>query len=195
MNDNELATMVRDSVTGVHAATPVNQIVSRGRAVRARRRIPGVAAVMAGAAGVVLAVTMLATPSHPASQPTAHLAAWTVAKQSNGDIHVNIHQLRDPAGLQATLRADGLPVNVSFTGPPLSASCQPYPATKDLLSSVGHFQRGNGSFALVIHPAALPGGVGISIFDHPEVPAVPQAKGRFPLAFGLVQASQQCTGS
>jgi hypothetical protein len=183
--------MVRDSVTGVHAATPVNQIVSRGRAVRARRWIPGVAAVTAGAAGAVLAVTMLATPSHP----TAQLAAWTVARQSNGDIQVTIHQLRDPAGLQATLRADGLPVNVSFTGPPLSASCQPYPATKDLLKSVAHFHPGSRSAVLVIHPAALPDGVGISIFDRPGLPPAPQAKGMFPLAVGLVQASQQCTGS
>ena len=71
------------------------------------------AAVVAGAAGAVLAGTMLASPS----QPTAQLAAWTVAKQSNGDIRVTINQLRDPAGLQATLRADGLPVNVSFAGP------------------------------------------------------------------------------
>lgn len=195
MNDNELATMVRDSVTGVRAATPVDQIISRGRAVRARRRIPGVAAVMAVAAGAVLAVTMLAMPSHPASQPAAQLAAWTVAKQSNGDIHVTINQLRDPAGLQATLRADGLPVNVSFTGPPLSASCQAYPATKDLLTSVAQFHPGNRSVVLVIHPAALPDGAGISIFDRPGLPTVPQAKGPFPLAVGLVQASQQCTGS
>jgi len=195
MNDNELATVVRDSVTGIHAATPVNQIISRGRTVRARRRIPGAAAVMAVAAGAVLAVTMLATPSHPASRPTAQLAAWTVAKQSNGDIDVTINQLRNPAGLQATLRADGLPVNVSFTGPPLTASCQPLPATKDLLANLAHFHPGDQSAILVIHPAALPDGAGISIFDRPGLQPPPQAKGLFPLSVGLVQASQQCTGS
>ena len=31
MNDSELITAVRESVTGVHTATPVEQIVSRGR--------------------------------------------------------------------------------------------------------------------------------------------------------------------
>lgn len=195
MNDNEVATVVRESVTGVHAATPVNQIVSRGRVVRARRRIPGVAGVMAVAAGGALAVTMLATPSHPASQPAAQLAAWTVGKQSNGDIYVTISQLRDPAGLQAMLRADSLPVNVSFTGPPLSASCQPYPASKDLLRSVADFHPGGRSTVLVIHPAALPGGVGISIFDRPGLQPPPQAKDLFPLHVGLVQTSQQCTGN
>ena len=40
MNDNELSTMVRESVTDVHSATPIAQIISRGRAVRARRRAP-----------------------------------------------------------------------------------------------------------------------------------------------------------
>ncbi len=41
MNDNELITTVRESFTGIHSTTPVGQIVSRSRAVRARRRIPG----------------------------------------------------------------------------------------------------------------------------------------------------------
>jgi hypothetical protein len=46
MNDDELITAVRESVTDVHMTTPVEQIVGRSRAVRARRRNPG----MAGAA-------------------------------------------------------------------------------------------------------------------------------------------------
>ena len=40
MNDNELITRVRDSVADVHTTTPVAQIISRGRAVRAVRQIP-----------------------------------------------------------------------------------------------------------------------------------------------------------
>jgi hypothetical protein len=35
---------------------------------------------------------------------TARLAAWTVAKQANGDIKVTVRQLSDPSGLQSTLR-------------------------------------------------------------------------------------------
>ena len=35
--------------------------------------------------------------------------------QANGDIDVTINQLKDPAGLQATLRADGLPAIVIFS--------------------------------------------------------------------------------
>jgi hypothetical protein len=219
MNDNELITAVRESVADIHTVTPVAHVISRGRAVRARRRIPGVAGTVAIAAGTALAVTALLSGhpglpgsgrlgSHPAS---AQLAAWTVARQVNGDIDVTIHQLQDPAGLQSTLRADGLPVTVSFSGPPLSASCQPYDTGRDVLSAVAHFHTSDGSAYLVINPSALPSGAGVSIFDEPgagvSLPsphtpthgqgpgsAAPPAGVTGPLAVGLVYASQQCTG-
>jgi hypothetical protein len=57
MNDYELITAVRDSVAGVHSTTPVDQIVSRGRVKRARRRIAaGVAGALAVAVGSAFAV-------------------------------------------------------------------------------------------------------------------------------------------
>jgi hypothetical protein len=225
MNDTELSTAVRESVADVHSATPVAQIISRGRAVRARRRVPGVAAALTVAAGTALAVATLlpaghpglVSPGHPGSHPASvRLAAWTVARQANGDIDVTINQLHDPAGLQATLRADGLPVNVSFSGPLLSAVCQPIPATSpdDVLSAVAQFHTSDGSAFLVIDPSALPRGVGVAIFDEPGAGAPPSpspgtptlgsgspagvtgppAGITGPLAVGLVYASQQCTG-
>jgi hypothetical protein len=236
MNDNELSTAVRESVADIYSATPVAQIVSRGRAVRARRRIPVVAGALTVAAGTALAVTTLlpggqaglssgraALPADdPGSSPASHpasvtLAAWTVAKQANGDIDVTINQLKDPAGLQATLRAplraDGLPVTVSFSGPMVSASCQPYEASMSALRAVGQFQ----SDGLTIDPSALPSGTGVAIFDEPGTgldqnpsgttatrggtpPTHPPLRGPLlagtngPLAVGLVYASQQCTG-
>jgi hypothetical protein len=51
MNDEELITVVREQRAKVHSATPVEQIISRGRAVRTRRRIPGVAGALAVVAG------------------------------------------------------------------------------------------------------------------------------------------------
>jgi hypothetical protein len=148
--------------------------------------------------------------SHPAN---VRLAAWTVAKQASGDIDVTINQLKDPAGLQATLRADGLPVSVSFSGPMLSASCQPYEASMSTLRAVGQFQ----SDGLTIDPSALPSGTGVAIFDEPGTgldqhpsgttpthegtpPTHPPLRGPLlagtngPLAVSLVYASQQCTG-
>jgi hypothetical protein len=134
-----------------------------------------------------------------------------VARQANGDIDVTINQLKDPAGLQATLRGDGLPVTVSFSGPMLSASCQPYQASGNTLTAVAQFH----SDYLAIDPSALPSGIGVAISDkpgtglpvlsgttptlggtppaHPSVPPLSIATDG-PLALGLVYASQQCTG-
>jgi hypothetical protein len=227
MNDDELMTAVRESFTDLHSATPVERIVSRSRSrtVRARRRIPVLAGALGGAAAVAgaaaLAVTALPA-GHVAALPASHqpghavsakLAAWTVARQADGDIDVTIKQLDNPAGLQSTLRADGLPVNVSFSSP-LSAACQPYNASKDALRQVAGFQSGDGSAFLVIDPSALPNGTGVAIFDDPGagIPRInphtlrygnpppgsphpsPPAGITGPLAVGLVYASQQCTG-
>jgi hypothetical protein len=221
MNDSELRTVVRESVADIHSITPVAEIVNRGRAVRTRRRIPGVAgAALTVAAGAALAVTTLVPSGHPglasSGHPDSHpasvrLAAWTVAKQANGDIDVTINQLKDPAGLQATLRADGLPVSVSFSGSTLNQSCEEYAASGSTLRAVAQFH----SDYLAIDPSALPSGTGVRIFDEPgkRLPkpsgATPTHGGtppthpspgplatelNGPLAVSLVYASQQCTG-
>src|SRR5690349_19106421 len=120
MNDHDLITAVQDSFTDVHSATPVEQIVRRSRAVRARRRVPALAA--AAAAGA--AVTAL-LPGQPANvQPGIDLTAWAVVKHADGTVYVRINQLRDPAGLQRTLRADGVPASVVF-GNPLDVQPEP----------------------------------------------------------------------
>jgi hypothetical protein len=196
MNDDELITAVRESVTGVHMDIPAEQIVSRSRAIRARRRIPAVAGALAVAAGTALAVTALLPsghqPSHPAS---AQLAAWTVVKQADGDIRVTIHELRDPAALQSTLRADGVPVSVTFIGQS-NPACQPYGlGGSHLLRSMVTALPGHGNLrVLVIHPSAFPAGAGLAIAaGHP---------GQSPRGGGVeltigppVKASPQCAGS
>lgn len=222
MNDSDLGTVVRESVAEVRSATPVDQIIGRGRGIRARRRIPQAAgaALTIAAGAAVLAVTTMssgqpnpAAASHPAG---AQLTAWTVAKQANGDIDITVNQLKDPAGLQATLRADGLPAVVSFAGPTMSASCQRYPASRGGQHSVVQF---HGSGGITIDPSALPRGTGVFIFDRPGTgfpgnpapakapsgttplehprsanPLLPTSATGGPLAVGLVYASQQCTG-
>src|SRR2546423_15257539 len=126
MNDDELMTVVRDSFADIKSATPVGQIVGRSRTVRARRRISVLAGALAVTAGAAVALVTLLPGHQPNSPVTAQLAAWTVTKQANGNISVTIRELRDPAGLQRTLRADGLPASVTFFGRQ-NLHCVPYP--------------------------------------------------------------------
>jgi hypothetical protein len=222
MNDDELITAVRESFTDVHSTTPAAQIVKRGRTVRARRRVPGVAAAVGTAAAAAVAVSV-ALPashpaashpaashpaaghpgaSHPASSPGVQLAAWTVTRHADGSIQVTFREATDPAGLQRTLRADGVPVSVSFTGHQ-NPACQPYPssgsqAEQPFGSAPSAVSRGYRNpaqsyttpYALVIRPSALPSGAGLQIWTS----GTPGAADNFQLNVGLVQASPQCTG-
>ncbi len=79
MNDHDLITTMRESFTDVQSATPVEQIVSRSKAIRVRRRIPGAVAVVAVAAAAGTAVTLLpsgsARPAPVATQTTAYVVS------------------------------------------------------------------------------------------------------------------------
>ena len=57
MNDDELLTAVREQRTKIPMTVSVEQVIRRGRAVRARRRILGLAATLAATAVAVFAVT------------------------------------------------------------------------------------------------------------------------------------------
>jgi hypothetical protein len=193
MNDSELLTAVRESFTDVHSATPAEQIMKRGRTVRARRRIPVAAGALAAAAGAAVALTALLPASQAARQPTARLAAWTVVKQANGDIEVTISQLRDPAGLQRTLISDGVPASVTFRGQSNPACVSPpIHLSEQQLHSIFTAQLHRGSTtgdAFSINPSAIPSGLGVQI-SSTNASAAPEHI----IEVGIVQASQQCTG-
>ncbi len=229
MNDDELITVLLEQRGKVPMTTPVEQIISRGRAVRARRRVPGVAAAVAAATAAAVAVSVALPGSHPgasnpaassaaashpsashrASGPGARLAAWTVTRQADGAIRVTFREATDAAGLQRTLRADGVPVSVTFTGRQ-NPACQPYPSSgsqtqpspgqpfggpmagvvsRDFLHNPK--QAYTTPYALVIHPSALPSGAGLQIWTS----GTPGAADNFQLGVNLVLASPQCTGS
>jgi hypothetical protein len=235
MNDNDTLGVVRDSLTmakgslaGVHMNTPADAIVREGRARRRRHTLTGLTGATAAVAGTSLAITALAVPGHPASQPgssarhpdTARLAAWTVAKQSNGDITVTIGQLSDLLKLQSTLRADGVPASVTWVASP-NPSCRIYPMTQALFTSVYQAQKatGAGTTVLTINPSALPSGAGVWLGAalgpragnrgihrvavnqtinhtvHQPVHQIPAGADNGVLRVGLVSVSQQCTGS
>jgi hypothetical protein len=201
MNDNyavdtvrDSLTTARDSLTEVHMTTPLDTIVRHGRARRRRHRLTGLAGAAIVAVGAVLAVTALPSASH---QPRVQLAAWTVTQQPGGIIHVTLRELHDPTGLQATLRAEGVPASVSF-GNGQQTACLPYPGggfltsgNPTLINSVFPPYSGPGT-AVSIRPSALPSGAGVLLaFLQRSQPGV----AFIAIEVGVVQASQQCTGS
>jgi hypothetical protein len=225
MNDDELMTAVRESFTDVHSATPAAQIVTRGRTVRARRRVPRVAAGVGAAAAAAVAVSVALPAGHPAASgaargPGAKLAAWTVTRQADGTIQVSFfRQLRDPHALQRTLRADGVPASVTFIGQQ-NPACRsvpnaggPTPApTRGQPSQPSNSGPGSGNGtwlaanapgdALAIRPSALPFGDGVQIAVMRGIPSGPSGSWPYPKGsghavaeVGLVYASPQCTGS
>ena len=125
---------------------------------------------------------------------------------------VGDHARHDPAALQATLRADGVPVSVTFIGQQ-NPACQPYsssgsPAHWPFGSGAGPLGRpnkndfNNTQDALVINPAALPSGAGLQIAVMRGIPSGPSGPWPYPKGSGnpvvevfLVKASPQCTGS
>jgi hypothetical protein len=230
MNDNETLAAVRDSLTtakgslaGVHMSTPADAIARAGRARRRRHTLTSVTGATAAVAGTALAITALAASGHPAPSPparhAARLAAWTVARQADGDITVTIRQLRDPSGLESTLRADGVPASVTWVASP-DPSCRPYPMNQALLTSVYPAQKatGGGTTVLTIDPSALPSGAGVQLGTafgqkagdrgvhraavhqtvnhtvHQAVHQVAPGADNGVLRVGLVYVSQQCTG-
>jgi hypothetical protein len=195
MNDDELITVLREQRGKISMDTPVEQIISRGRAARTRRRLPGVAVALGAAVATAFALTS-ALPGSPAGTHEVKLTAWTVVRQADGDILVTINELKDPAGLQSTLRADGVPASVSFAGQQ-NPACQGYVFAgsqsqhRQLLSSVA--DPAGSPNAMVIHPAAIPSGAGLQIsalFQNGQ-----GEQGLVAVSAGLVQASLQCTGS
>ncbi|HZE15810.1 MAG TPA: hypothetical protein VE197_08915 [Mycobacterium sp.] len=159
---------------------PVEQIIRRGRVVRARRRACGLALL---AAALFAAIALLPS-SHPSRQGI-QLAAWTVVKHTDGTVGVTIRELRDPAGLQRKLRADGVPVSVIFGDQP--NPCQSY-GHPQVLSHVVTPSTAPGkpqgvAVVMVIHPSALPNAAGVQIITN-------QTR----VGIHLVTANHGCTG-
>jgi hypothetical protein len=147
MSDADVLRAAADSLSTIPmpGAPDTAAIITIGRA-RRRRRMTGLS--MAGTAAVtVVALGLsgaLGTISHQPSGATGHrpahsghaqLTAWTVTKLADGDISVRINQFKDPAGLQSTLRADGVPASVTFASQQ-NPACHLYPEGAPPLGSV-----------------------------------------------------------
>jgi hypothetical protein len=217
MNDDELITAVREQRNKIPMTTPVEQVISRGRAVRARRRIPGLAAALTVAAAAAVTATTLAPTGHQAShQPTAQLAAWTVTRQPDGGVRVTLHELPDPARLQQKLRADGIPAKVFSNGhqveDPLDVpGCHVYPLGGPGGTALSLWQKifygphlNSPSYTFWVYPSAIPRGRGVVIVisigpakltNNNEPPGTDSGYGVDSYSLYLVTASPRCTGS
>jgi hypothetical protein len=207
VNDDHSLTAIKDHLAGVrdslgeaYPSIPASEIVARARRRRVRRRlIPGMTAVLALAVAAALGLATLAPASHPASpRPGVRLAAWTVTRQPGGNIKVAIRRLHNPAGLQRTLRADGVPATVTFLTQQ-NPACHPWPgaALQGMHTPAGDalfnnvfppLPLGPHSGVIVIHPSALPRGGGVQL-------AAGFGRTSTSIGAGLVRASPECTGS
>jgi hypothetical protein len=192
MNDAEVTKDVRECFNQVHLETSLETVVSRGRSLRHRRRFSGAAvtaAVVASAVGVAVAGIL------PGPGPKATLDAWTATVKPAGLVAVTIRQLSDPAGLQRTLRADGVPTFVRFQGQE-AASCLYYPQRSGaVLRKVLASQYDGPDISFTIDPAAIPSGAALWIQVMPET-TNSSGIGSSGMSGELVYASGRCpTGS
>jgi hypothetical protein len=206
MNDAEVITAVKASYAGIHMDVPLDVIVRRGRRLRARRRLPGLAGAAGTVAALALAVAALVPGSGRATAPggstgTERLAAWTVVSQQDGSVRVALRWpgIRDVAGLQDTLRSDGIPARVARIGyrrPPLTVpGCQvfgdwsagpggiSYALWHKIFYGPHTGQQSNHAFW--VYRSAIPRGLGVLVDIY------------YDGTFGLyvVKASPQCTGT
>jgi hypothetical protein len=204
MNDDEVLTAVRhsltaarDSVADVRMDRPAATILRRARRRRLRRGL-AVAAAAAGAAALALAVTLPGGHARPGGPPASRLAAWSVTGRPGGLVAVTVRQLRDPAGLQRTLRADGVPATVRFGNNSNPPDCLYYPfspARGYKLQARVFPDQDDGSNAFTVDPAAIPAGVGVWITVSAVVDkSLPNGLSTesFGIGWTFVYASGQC---
>ena len=150
----------------MHSHTSVDQIISRGRTVRARRRIPGAVTALAvvAAAGTALALGLTgvlgAAPAH--GTDTIRTMAFTLVRHPNGTatLTINRNVLFEPGTLQSDLARDGIRAMVAVGR---FCSSDPAPAgwTK-VMSFPGSPADPGPVRSVVINPAAMPAGTELS---------------------------------
>jgi hypothetical protein len=206
MNDAEVLTAVKASYAEIHLDVPLDVIVHRGRRLRARRRLPGLAGAAGTVAALALAVAALVPSGGSARAPggstgTERLAAWTVVSQPNGGVRVALRWpgVRDVAGLQDRLRADGIPARVARIGylhSPLNVpgchvfgdwSSSPGGISHTLWHKIfyGPHTGQQSDHAFWVYRSAIPRGLGVLVDIYSD--------GTFGLY--VVKASPQCTGT
>ena len=205
MNDDDLMTAVREEFAPVRMDVAADTIMARGRAARRLRRSRVAAGVLAVGLGAGLGIPAL-TSGNAAGGAT--LAAWTVARQTDGSVTVTIREMRNLPALQAKLAADGARVAIGLgalttdgdtqiaTGPgsvTAPAGCLAPAADQAATPAALAFHDQGQGYYLVIHPAKIPAGdmvrVGVTEGGGTGVPGSLALPGLF---ISMVRDSADC---
>jgi hypothetical protein len=165
VTDDEVITAVREQRDKVHSHTSVDQIISRSRTVRARRRIPGAVtglAVVAAGTTLALGLTGVLGAAPVRSTGTIRTAAFTLVKHANGTatLTMNPKVLLEPGTLQRDLARDGIRAMVT-----VGRFCNSDPAPagwRPIMSFPGSPADPGPTPAVVINPVAMPAGTELS---------------------------------
>lgn len=165
---------LKGSLDGVTMHTPVEQIVTVGRARRRRRRLTRAATGVAAVTGLALGVSALSQPS--AAPPEAGLstgagsvhirtAAFSVDSLTDGTVHVTWDKQRyfqDREGLQQALRKAGFPVlvkeGVFCKGPQDDGYLEPSGVGRGVDRVMKGERGGGNTVVFVFSPSAMPAG-------------------------------------
>ena len=191
MNDTDVINEVRERFGEIHMTTSLDTVVARGRTLRRRKRNRHKLAVAVAAAGVTFAAVKI----WPDGSPGASLAAWTVSKEPAGIVAVTIRELNDPAGLQRTLRHDGVPAIVRFNGQnPPGCLIDTAGTPADYGRIFPHINHAQSAVAFDINPSAIPRGAGLWIEVSPETGTTSGTAGSYSFGMRAVQvyASGRC---
>jgi hypothetical protein len=155
MND-DLEVLVRESIDRLTADSEIPADLAgkaRHRVARRQRSVRAAAALGTAAIAAVAAIASALPSAH--RQTRARLTAWTVARQADGNVDLTIRQLRDPAGLQRALRADGVLASVTF-------GSHRHPACRALNASPAPWtvaKQDDGTIVVTISTLSDPGGL------------------------------------
>ena len=190
----------------ITAQPPMAIRTSRSRRLAVPVLVGVAAAALAAAVALALIPGSPAAPGYRGGQGRTTLAAWSVIKERHGLIKVTIRELRDPAGLERTLRAAGVPANVRFTHHFFQPSTSTLPKGclaprmphQDSIKLLERIEADNVPYvpsgvAVLLRPSVIPHGLGLYLKAWAPKPGT-QSAASLSMQTDLVQATPQCTG-
>ncbi len=173
MNDDDVITLVREQRDTVHSVTPVEQIISRGRA-RRRRRLTSITRMSVGgvAAATALALGVSGAFTPAAKLGTIRTAAYMLRHNANGTdtLTLNPGELLDPAQLQSDFAKYDIPAKVT-TGSYCTSDPEPAGFSQAVTgpgegTGQGTGQAGSGQQpTITIDPSQIPAGTELTVGD------------------------------